>query len=66
MTPVTITDTATTSATAAPIPAGVNAGLHSPLRSFGVQAWGIVLMLLGGAGLQQHHRWRPRRRPTLG
>jgi hypothetical protein len=62
--PVTITDTATASATASevvtetqaaapqaagPIPAGVNAGLHTPDSNAGLKAWGILLMLLGGA-----------------
>ncbi len=32
-----------------PIPAGVNAGLHTPVGNAGLRAWGIVLMLLGGA-----------------
>ena len=32
-----------------PIPAGVNAGLHTPVGNAGLRAWGIFLMLLGGA-----------------
>jgi hypothetical protein len=32
-----------------PIPAGVNAGLHTPVGNAGLRAWGILLMLLGGA-----------------
>jgi hypothetical protein len=62
-----ITDTATVSGTitevvttteaagaagAGPIPAGVNAGLHTTDSNAGLKAWGILLMLLGGvAGL---------------
>jgi hypothetical protein len=32
-----------------PIPAGVNAGLHTTDSNAGLRAWGILLMLLGGA-----------------
>jgi len=32
-----------------PIPAGVNAGLHTTDSNAGLKAWGILLMLLGGA-----------------
>jgi hypothetical protein len=49
-----VTETSTAAAGAAggeqgPIPAGVNAGLHAPDSNAGLKAWGILLLLLGGA-----------------
>ena len=45
-----------------PIPGGVNAGQHTPVQNFGLQAWGIVLMLLAGVGGLVVGIW-PTRRP---
>jgi hypothetical protein len=36
-------------AAAGPIPAGANAGQHSPVNESGLAVWGAVLMILGGA-----------------
>jgi len=47
---------------AAPIPAGVNAGLHTPIANAGLKAWGIVLMVLGGAAGLLAGLWPTRRR----
>jgi hypothetical protein len=47
---------------AGPIPAGVEAGLHTPLANAGLKAWGIVLMLLGGAAGLIAGLWPTRRR----
>jgi cell division septation protein DedD len=45
-----------------PIPGGVEAGLHTPLANAGLKAWGIVLMLLGGAAGLVAGLWPTRRR----
>ena len=47
---------------AGPIPGGVSAGLHSPIRYAGVKAWGTILMLLGGAIGLVAGVWPTRRR----
>ena len=47
---------------AGPIPSGVSAGLHTPLSGAGLRAWGIVLMLLGGAAGLLAGVWPTRRR----
>jgi hypothetical protein len=46
----------------APIPAGVSAGLHTPIANAGLKAWGTVLMLLGGAAGLLAGLWPTRRR----
>jgi hypothetical protein len=51
-----------TSATSPPIPGGVSAGLHTPLGNAGLKAWGIVLMLVGGAAGLIAGLWPTRRR----
>lgn len=52
-----------TSATStAPIPAGVSAGRHTPVHNAGLKAWGVVLMLLGGASGMAAGVWPTRRR----
>jgi hypothetical protein len=45
-----------------PIPQGVSAGLHTPIDNAGLKAWGIVLMLLGGAAGLLVGVWPTRRR----
>jgi hypothetical protein len=45
-----------------PIPAGVDAGKHTPLMSSGMQAWGALLMLLGGLAGLGIGVWPTRRR----
>jgi hypothetical protein len=46
----------------APIPAGVSAGLHTPIANAGLRAWGTVLMLFGGAAGLLAGLWPTRRR----
>jgi len=50
------------SSTNGPIPQGVSAGLHTPIANAGLKAWGIVLMLLGGAAGLLAGLWPTRRR----
>jgi hypothetical protein len=45
-----------------PIPAGVSAGLHTPIANAGLKAWGVVLMVLGGIGGLFAGLWPTRRR----
>jgi hypothetical protein len=45
-----------------PIPQGVSAGLHTPIANAGLKAWGLVLMLLGGAAGLLAGLWPTRRR----
>lgn len=72
---VTATDTTTNTVTAVvtesagagpvdqgPIPAGVDAGLHNPVDNAGLKAWGIVLMVMGGAAGLLAGMWPTRRR----
>jgi hypothetical protein len=40
----------------------VSAGLHTPLANAGLKAWGIVLMILGGAAGLIAGVWPTRRR----
>jgi hypothetical protein len=63
-TPATHTPAAhSTAATSnGPIPQGVSAGLHTPIANAGLKAWGIVLMLLGGAAGLLAGLWPTRRR----
>jgi hypothetical protein len=48
--------------TQGPIPQGVSAGLHPPISGAGLKAWGVVLMLLGGAAGLLAGLWPTRRR----
>jgi hypothetical protein len=48
--------------TQGPIPQGVSAGLHTPISGAGLKAWGVVLMLLGGAAGLTAGVWPTRRR----
>ncbi len=54
--------TATQIVTQGPIPVGVNAGLHNPVQNAGLKSWGILLLLLGGAGGLIAGMWPSRRR----
>jgi hypothetical protein len=45
-----------------PIPQGVSAGLHTPIANAGLKAWGVVLMVLGGAAGLLAGLWPTRRR----
>lgn len=45
-----------------PIPAGVSAGLHTPIANAGLKAWGTVLMVLGGVAGLLAGLWPTRRR----
>jgi hypothetical protein len=45
-----------------PIPNGVSAGLHTPVADAGLKAWGVVLMVLGGAAGLLAGLWPTRRR----
>jgi hypothetical protein len=47
---------------AAPIPAGVSAGLHTPIANAGLRAWGTVLLLMGGIGGLMAGLWPTTRR----
>jgi hypothetical protein len=51
-----------TSTPAGPIPGGVQAGLHTPVSNAGLKAWGIVLMVLGGAAGFLAGLWPSRQR----
>ncbi len=72
----TATDTGTVTATATesagnagtsvgPIPVAVEAGLHTPVASAGLKAWGIVLILIGGAAGLLAGAWPTRRRSRV-
>jgi len=56
-----ITSTAITD-TIGPLPSGVSAGLHTPVPGAALKAWGIVLMVLGGAAGLLAGLWPTRRR----
>ena len=57
-----ISASSTHSTSNGPIPEGVSAGLHTPIANAGLRAWGIVLMVLGGAAGLLAGLWPTRRR----
>jgi hypothetical protein len=60
--PPPVSTTAVQVVTQGPIPVGVNAGLHNPVQNAGLKSWGILLLLLGGAGGLLAGLWPSRRR----
>lgn len=56
------TELTSTPTSAGPIPGGVEAGLHTPVAGAGLKAWGIVLMVLGGAAGLLAGLWPTRQR----